>query len=230
MCPVLRLLAMERSPVIFESFRASEVSPDGMDELWSRGWRHFGEEFFRYSLMEHQGRWEIILPLRIELGRFAPTKSQRRVLRKNQDLKVSTAPASDSLEADAMFQRHKTRFQDNVPDALASFLGAEPADGPCQCLELRCHRGDDLLAMSFFDLGARSISSVYGMFEPVHSARGLGIFTLLQEILWAQESGRSFVYPGYATLGPSHYDYKKQFHGLEAYDWMTGRWRPWPRS
>jgi len=36
-----------------------------------------------------------------------------------------------------------------------------------------------------------------------------------------------YVYPGYATLGPSHYDYKKQFRGLEGYDWASGKWRAW---
>jgi arginine-tRNA-protein transferase len=62
------------------------------------------------------------------------------------------------------------------------------------------------------------------MFEPAHSARGLGIFTLLQELEWARSAGMRYAYPGYATVGPSHYDYKKQFRGLEAFDWSSGKW------
>ena len=126
-----------------------------------------------------------------------------------------------------MFHRHKTRFTENIPDELVSFLGPRPGVIPCGCLELRCHLDDDLVAVSFLDLGARSVSSVYGMFEPVHAARGLGIFTLLREVEWALEAGMRYTYPGYATLGPSHYDYKKQLRGLEAYDWASGTWRPW---
>jgi arginine-tRNA-protein transferase len=217
-------------PIIMESFRARSVEPDWMDELWSRGWRHFGDEFFRYSIVEQSAHWETVLPLRIDLARFTLSKSQRRNLRKNQDLTVSVQSAALSDEAEAMFHRHKTRFRENVPDTLESFLGREPGEVPCVCFELRCHLHGELIALSYFDLGQRGISSVYGMFEPAFSARGLGIFTLLQEIEWARLAGKRYVYPGYATIGPSHYDYKKQFHGLEAFDWAGETWRDWDRG
>jgi arginyl-tRNA--protein-N-Asp/Glu arginylyltransferase len=210
-----------------ESFRLPFVAPEGMDELWSRGWRHFGPEFFRYSFVEISGKWEVVLPLRVDLEKFEPTKSQRRNLRKNAGIDLCVRPASLTLEAAALFSRHKTRFVENVPDSLASFLGPAPGTVPCACLELRCQLAGDLVALSFFDLGICSVSSVYGMFEPTHASRGLGIFTLLQEMEWARGRGLRYVYPGYATVGPSHYDYKKQFRGLEAFDWSSGTWQAW---
>ena len=46
---------------------------------------------------------------------------------------------------------------------------------------------------------------------------------MLLEIEFAQQLGCRYYYPGYAFREPSHYDYKKQFSGLEIYDW-AGRW------
>ncbi len=64
------------------------------------------------------------------------------------------------------------------------------------------------------------------MFEPEAAARSLGICTFLHEIAYAQNTGRRYLYPGYATVEPSHYDYKKSFPALESYHWRTNTWLP----
>lgn len=217
---------MPLPPLIWDSVEADAVPPEGMDLLWSTGWRHFGRQFFRYSVAEHAGRWQGIVPLRIDLQAWAPTKSQRRVLRKNADISPLWTPLSVSAETESMFQRHKSRFKENVPELLATFLGDQPGEGPCTCLELQCRSGDRLVAASFLDVGRNSVSSVYGIFEPEESRRSLGIFTMLTELEWARQQGFRFYFPGYAMTGPSHYDYKKQFRALEGLDWQTGEWRP----
>jgi arginine-tRNA-protein transferase len=84
--------------------------------------------------------------------------------------------------------------------------------------------GSELVALSYLDLGERATSSVYGMFEPAHSRRSLGIYTMLLEIEFSRRRGCAFYYPGYATREPSAYDYKKQFQGLEVLNWETGAW------
>lgn len=220
---------MSRPPFIWDTFHAECVPPEAMDALWAEGWRHFGTEFFRYSLTEHDSEVQTVVPLRMELSQLALSKSQRRVLRKNADVRVELRPASLSSEVLAIFQRHKTRFTENVPEDLTSFLGREPATVPCECLEFCCFLEGELIAASFLDVGATAVSSVYGVFEPACASRSLGIFTMLTEMLWAREQGKQFAYPGYATHGASHYDYKKQFSGLQGYDWQAEAWLPWLR-
>ena len=63
------------------------------------------------------------------------------------------------------------------------------------------------------------------MFEPSFASRSLGIFTLLKEIEFAKENGKSYFHLGYSYEGESFYDYKKRFRATEEYDW-TGIWRP----
>jgi arginine-tRNA-protein transferase len=218
---------MSLPPLIWDEFHAEHVSPDGMDALWAQSWRHFGTHFFRYSVMEQRGSIQTVAPLRVELSQFEPTKSQRRILRKNADVATEIGAAQVSNEVRSLFDRHRTRFTENVPEDVGVFLSADPAQIPCECLQVRCLLEGHCIATSFFDKGAQSISSVYAVFEPEHASRSLGIFTLLQEIFWAREQGMRFAYPGYATLGPSHYDYKKQFSGLQGFDWNSQAWVPW---
>lgn len=198
-----------------------------MDRLWAQGWRHFGVEFFRYSLTPMGDAWQVIIPLRLPLHHFSPTKSQRRVLRKNADVEFRVVPAVLSPDAEAMFQRHAGRFTENIPDSLRTFFSDTPATVPCECLEFQCWVDGTLAALSFLDVGETSVSSVYGMFEPEHSSRSLGIFTLLQEMQWARVHGFRYHYPGYTSLGSSAYDYKKQFRGLEGYSWKDDAWKVW---
>lgn len=54
-------------------------------------------------------------------------------------------------------------------------------------------------------------------FTPEFSGRGLGIYTLLQEIELARQLGKPVPHLGYRYREPSFYDYKRQFSGTEYY-------------
>ncbi|WP_200392189.1 hypothetical protein [Roseibacillus ishigakijimensis] len=207
---------------------AERVPRARMDELWAEGWRHFGPRFFRYSLMWQEEEWKRVINLRLPLAEWRPSKSQRRTLRRNEDLRYEFAPAEPGAVEEALFQRHKARFRDNVPESLQDFLGSEPNGVPGPCLQLSVWEEESLVAASFLDLGERACSSIYGIFEPSKGSRRLGILTILLEMLYAQEVGLEFYYLGYACLEQSPYDYKKDFKPLWAWDWRG--WQPFTRD
>jgi len=219
------------SQLLDQSFACDAVPPEIMDKLWASGWRHFGELFFRYNLSVGQdGMMKRIMPLRLDVEEFRPSKSQRRVLRRNADLRHEFAPAQITDEARAMFHRHKARFKENVPDDLETFLSSDPAHVPGTCLECRVFEGQTLIALSYLDIGLTATSAVYGMFDPDHATRSLGIYTMLLEIQHTRALGRRHYYPGYATREPSAYDYKKHLSALETLSWETGDWVACPRA
>lgn len=205
-----------------EEFYASAVAPQQLDALLASGWRHFGTRFFRYNLGFHEREIRLVIPLRIDLTRFSFSKSQRRVVSKNQDLQTIIRPACITPEKESLFERHKKRFADNAPDSLFDFLSPDAARVPCEAKEICVYDGEKLLAASFFDVGKTSISGVYAMFEPTATARSLGIYTMLLEISDALENNKTFYYQGYAYAGNSFYDYKKRFRALQRYDWRGG--------
>jgi leucyl-tRNA---protein transferase len=208
---------------INEAFYSQKVSSQEIDALLANGWRHFGTHFFRYNLGIYDGEIRLVIPLRIRLSNFALTKSQRRILRRNKDLQTIIRPIEFSQEKEILFDCHKRRFKEGVPDSIYDFLDENAANTPCKGMEISVYDANKLLAASFFDVGATAVSGVYGMFAPEAARRSLGIFTMLLEIDFAIKSGKNFYYQCYCYEGNSYYDYKKQFRGTEKFDWQ-GNW------
>lgn len=191
-----------------------------MDQLWAKGWRHFGTYFFRYSQVEREQGLFHVQPLRVRLESFSMNRSQKRRLKLNHDITLSVKPAYIDSEVEALFERHKTRFKDNVPESLTTFLSEQPATKPCPCVSLCLHLDDQLVGVSYLDVGETSTSSVYQCFEPSLSKRGLGILMMLLAVQVSREWGKTFYYPGYAFAEKSFYDYKKTLQPLEVFDWQ----------
>jgi arginine-tRNA-protein transferase len=210
---------------INEEFHAERVRPDQLDELLSGGWRHFGTHFFRYSLGIYEDDIRRVIPLRIRLRDFSLSKSQRKVLRRNSDLLTIVQPVAITPEVVDLFDRHRRRFKAGIPDSIYDFISGD-SSVPCPALQVSVRNAADrLVAISYFDVGDRSISAIYAMFDPEFSARSLGIFTMLKEIEFALDGRKDFYYQGYSYEGESFYDYKKRFRGTECFDWR-GQWSP----
>ena len=212
-------MLLENFRLINDEFYADRLLPEQMDSLWANGWRHFGTHFFRYNVGLLIDDVRFVLPLRIRLENFTFSKSQRRVLRLNEDLDVTIQPITIDEQSKNLFDRHKTRFNHGVPESIYNFISTEPDVSPCEAKEIRVSQNDQLLAVSYFDVGCNSTSGIYAMFEPTITDRSLGIFTMLKEIEYSIETNREFYYQGYAYQGSSFYDYKKRFRGTEAFDW-----------
>ncbi|HRI15132.1 MAG TPA: arginine-tRNA-protein transferase [Verrucomicrobiota bacterium] len=199
-----------------------------MDDLWAGAWWYLGTTFFRQAMLHWRGEMTPLLHLRLRLDRFEPSQSQDRVLCRNADLRVIQRVAEVDEERRDLFDRHKERFSESIPNALDDFVGPDPSVIPVPAVEFNVFAGDQLVAVSYLAQGQRSVASLYGFFEPSWGQRSLGMFTMLQEIQYAQNTGRELYYPGYALAKPSSMDYKKRFNGLESYEWNQG-WKPFPR-
>lgn len=211
------------------SFVAWSVPSRAMDELWAGAWWFLGTTFFRQSLLPWNGRMEPLQHLRIRMNRFVLSASQGRVLRRNRELRLHVRPAEITEVQRELFDRHKQRFEDGIPDSLDDFLGPCPATNPVPILEFAVFLGRRLVAASYLARGEDSVASLYGIFDPEEADRSLGTLTMLLELSFARQRGYEFYYPGYSLQNPSPMDYKKRFHGLEAYEWDEG-WREFPRE
>jgi arginine-tRNA-protein transferase len=210
-------------PYINEAAELELASPELMDRCWSEGWRHFGSYFFRYSRMSETRGFKTITPLRMRLKDFELSTSQTRVMKRNANLELVIQDAIIDLEKHKLFALHSQRFTENIPDSLYSFLGHNPARVPCETKELALFKDGCLIAVTFLDIGATSTSSIYSIYDPNESKHSLGVYLILCSIKHSIALGKTFYYPGYATLEPSAYDYKKRFSALEFYDW-NGKW------
>ncbi|MCB0531633.1 MAG: hypothetical protein H6574_25575 [Lewinellaceae bacterium] len=216
--------------IIDESAELLAIDPADMDHILQQGWRLLGYSLIRHNFAVCRGRICRTIPLRIRLDLpLNFSKSQRQILRRNADLEVRCAPIRLTPEKEALFQKHTQRFRDQQPLTVYSFLHPFAATIPTEGWEYSVFEHGKLLACSFFHLGNKSVSGTYCFFDPEHDRRSLGTFTMLLEILRARELGKTYYYHGYCYDVPSQFDYKLNFHNLEAMNWQTGAWTPQQR-
>jgi len=206
----------------YESFVADGLTAAELTELLQSGWRKFGPYFFRPACPDCR----LCIPLRLPVERFAPSRSQRRVLRRNRDIEVRLAPLQPSREAFELHARHgRERFGSDT--GLAEFLQLfylPPA--PAWQSEFRLDGA--LVGIGWLDAAADGLSSVYFSYDPDRSRRQLGILSILCEIALTRDRRLPYYYLGYFVPGCAAMAYKDQFHPRQHYDWTREAWHDIP--
>ncbi len=158
------------------------------------------------------------VPVRVDTHQHVPSKSQRRILRRNTDVTVTVAPARASVEQYAVFARYlgarhrdgemadmgESDYRDMVEQTAVSTRIAEFRDA-----------AGSLVGACLFDLLDDGTSAVYTYFDPGESARSLGTYTVLWLIGATAAWGGRYVYLGYWVAGSQKMAYKSRFNGLE---------------
>lgn len=216
--------------VIDQIFPTMYVSGEILDALLAHGWRRTSDYFFRMNISAHGEGTFTVLPLRIALNEFRLSKSQKRIWNKNADTTCRILPTTINDEKLLLFDKHKVRFGETAPESLSVYLSPSPGNFPCTNFEFDVYKSGRLIAVSFLDIGSESTSALYAMFDPEEEKRGLGIYTMLKEIEWSSNNNKNYYYPGYTYKEPSFYDYKKNFHGLQQFNWEKSKWIHFPKK
>jgi arginyl-tRNA--protein-N-Asp/Glu arginylyltransferase len=189
-----------------------------VDELLSDGWIVSGDLFKR--LRPSEG-----IPVRIRLKDFSLSNQQRRTLRKNTDLRIEIKDLEITKKECDLFENYKPRLRKG---GLESIFEIVPEASSNKIKTFTVTEGDRLIAASFLVVGNTATYSMFAMFEPSIRWRSLGILTILKEVEYSTAAGKELYYLAQTYEEPSYYDYKKRFHGLEAFDW-NGKWTKFPR-
>ncbi|MBB3696421.1 arginine-tRNA-protein transferase [Flammeovirga yaeyamensis] len=213
---------------IVDDFIKSYVTPSQYDYLLAAGYRHFGENFFRYNINFHQDKVCNVLPLRIPLINFSLSKSQKKILNKAKSFTCSIDKVTIDETTNELFDIHKQKFVDNIPNSIYDFLSkTNTQNTPTKIYELRVFDNTKTIAISYIGMGEQSLSSIYGMYDPNYSKYSLGLLTMLLEIQFGLANDFIYYYHGYSYDIPSFYDYKKKFKPLEVLNWNENKWQPY---
>lgn len=200
---------------------ASESLPAELyHELMDRGYRRSGQVFYA---MDCPG-CRRCQPLRVPTDAFRPSRSQRRVLRRNQDLTVQFVEPRPTEESFRLYQRYLhtqhpgSPQSDEEDDYRSSFF-----DPVVDSLEVRYLVGDRLVGVSLLDVSSRSWSSVYHFFDPDERRRSIGVYSVLVEIAEAARRGVPHYYLGYWVEGARTMHYKADYRPHEVL--RDGVWR-----
>lgn len=165
--------------------------------------------------------------VRILVADFQPTRSQRRVLSRNEDLSVAHAPPRATHEQYGLFHAYQiSRHAGGEMERMDFFdYQALVEDTPVDTTVVEFREGDGrLIAACIADRVADGFSAVYSFFDPTMPRRSLGTHMILCLVERARAVGLPHVYLGFWVADCTKMSYKVSFQPLEAY--TPEGWRP----
>ena len=166
---------------------------------------------------------EACISARIPARDYPFSRSERRVLDRNQDLTRHMVEAEATLEQFELLRRYlAARHADGGmadmtwPDYLAM---VEDTAVRTHLIEYRLPPDDrgpgELAACVLVDALSDGLSLVYSFYEPSLPRRSLGSFVILDHVVQARLHGIPYVYLGYWVPGSPKMDYKARFRPVE---------------
>ncbi|GAB5414419.1 MAG: arginyltransferase [Congregibacter sp.] len=177
------------------------------------GFRRSGNHIYR----PHCSHCNACIPARVPVADFKANRSQRRCLKKNQDLECSPRSSISDDESYQLYDRYiRARHADGdmYPpdrDQFESFL-----NDPWDCTDYYQFRRDGkLVAVAVVDRMLDGFSAIYTFYDPDEDARGLGRFAILWQIDRCRKLGLPYVYLGYWIRNCQKMAYKSDYQPLE---------------
>ena len=165
--------------------------------------------------------------VRIVVQDFAPSRSQKRIARRDADLARAAAPAEATREQFALLRTYlDSRHSGGGMSDMGLFdYVAMVEETPVSTYLVEYRRRsldpldsrDPLIATCLSDVLDDGVSMIYSFYDPKAADRSLGTFMILSHIEWALKLGLPYVYLGYWIAGSEKMAYKAKFQPLEMY-------------
>jgi leucyl-tRNA---protein transferase len=198
------------------------------DALSKQGFRRSQNVLYRPACVDCTA----CLSARIRVADFKPSRSQRRILKRNAHL---TREASTPWATEDQYQLFKTylsaRHSDGGMADMDIFeFAAMVEETPVRSRVLEYYRDADtgsgrreLSAVCLTDILDDGVSLVYSFFEPDSQPNSPGTYIILDHVEIARAADLPYVYLGYWVPGSRKMDYKGNYAALEVFS--QGAWR-----
>ena len=198
------------------------ITSETYQALTDQGFRRSGSHLYR----PHCGACNACIPTRVPVAQFKTSRSQRRVLKRNQDITVRIEEATFSQRHYHLYERYiSLRHADGdmfpaSEDQFRSFLLSPWSD----CLFVSLYLEERLLSVAVTDRQLHGLSAIYTFFEPNEDHRSLGVLSILKQIEFCQELSLPFLYLGYWIKDCQKMSYKTAYRPTQLYvnnNWVT---------
>jgi len=196
------------------------IATDTYSQLSDLGFRRSGKHIYR----PHCDNCQACISIRIPVDRFSMTKSQKRVVSRNRDLKVNVKEPYFSDRHYDLYSRYiNARHSDGdmhppTEDQFCSFL----IDGNQNSLFYEFWDQDQLVAVAVTDQLESGLSAIYTFFDPALTKRSLGTYAILYQIAEARDLNLDYIYLGYWVRDCRKMNYKISYRPLEML--LDGHW------
>jgi arginine-tRNA-protein transferase len=195
------------SRAVYHQAVFSRVDDQTMGRFFANGYRRNGNCLYSMFCPDCSE----CLPIRLLPQHFKPNRNQRRVWRKNQDIKVGIAPLTISRENLALLDKYlSTRFPGSKGDAKDYYSGFF-ITSITRCFEIRYRLDEELVGVAVIDCAADWLNAVYFYFAPELSRRSLGTLNILNLINFCHSHKINYLYLGYCLPSVAAMRYKANF-------------------
>ena len=208
---------------ITRAVAARVIDPDIYHEFMNAGFRRSGTMLYQPVCVGCRECRQ----LRVPTTTFAPTKSQRRSIRRNADVIVQVGDPIATDEKFDLYAKYCARWHKHAEPETREGFERFLYQSPVESIEFTYRVGDRLMAVGICDLCEQSLSSVYFYFDPDEAGRSLGTFGVLCEIDFARKHSIPHWYAGFWIRDCPAMSYKANFGPAEVLG-MDGAWRPLP--
>lgn len=189
------------------------------ETLMGRGFRRSGRVLYRPRCRS----CDACKALRVPVDQFTLGRTQRRVWRRNSDVRVAVHRPEPAPDKFALFRRYLEYQHDGTMsrtyEAFQTFL----YDSPLESLEFRYLLGERVIGISIADRCPGGLSSVYMYYDPEVARRSLGTYSILWEIDYCRRHGLAYYYLGFHVEGCRSMEYKANYRPNELLS-SDGRW------
>jgi len=161
------------------------------------------------------------VPVRVVVDRFTPSRSQRRVWRRNRELTVVEGAPRFDEERYRLYRRYQRDQHDDTMEEAGPPTEARAAfsrflvESPVATVHHDYRVDGRLVGVGVVDRLPAALSSVYYYFDPEAGGRSLGTYSILWEIDLCRRFGLPYHYLGYWVRDCPKMSYKARFQPLE---------------
>ena len=194
---------------------------DQLNEALGRiGFRRSQTVAYRPSCIDCQA----CVSVRVVAGQFQPSNTQKRILKRNDDIVITECRPWATEEQFALLLKYLgVRHPDGGMAAMDEMDYADMVEHTPVTTSLIEYRepgqnGEPgrLIGACLTDRQGDGLSMIYSFYDPEHKSRsGLGNFIILDHIRRAAEEGLPYVYLGYWVEGSQRMQYKVRYRPLE---------------
>lgn len=199
---------------------------ESIEAYWEKGWVSGSWSISRSNFDSYEGRYYKAFPTRYKLWEFKFTKSLRRVLNKNRDLKVVIRPRRITPEKSKLHDFYNIARHGEIPRKPLTEVYKYQSNNGSEKMEICVFKGEKLVACSFFEVGSFATYGNLSFWDLNEKDRSLGTLTFLLEVKYALSKKMYYHYLGHFYPQNSAYHYKARFRGLELFDWDNNYWIP----
>lgn len=189
---------------------------DKYQPMLERGWRRFGRMHF---VPECRSCTKCV-SMRIDVNNYKFSKSEKRVISKNQDTKLYIRPPSVTMEHLSLYDKYHKFMNDkkdwpyspiDVDDYVRSYV--ESSENFAK--EFLYMRDDKLIGVALVDILPQAISAIYCYYDHDYSEFSIGKFSILAQIKIAKELNIPYIYLGYWIKDHFSMGYKEKYSPFE---------------